>query len=245
MRLAFVLIVLGLWSTVQAETVDSDRISTSISYLSSDTSEKRLELTDPDITQPLEKFGYREESSISAKTLSSKVCDCDVFMYDVSTILLVDNDFDGFYHRFKVIMDADTLFSPGLWVFAELYLSFEGGPWNHYATSGDFYIEGDTSIDEFVVETELVDGYPTGYYDIKIELYDAEYGDWILDYGPHDDASLNAIPLEERDRDDDYVYVSAGSTQFGFLALLVTLGLARAYSLTGKPALRQPRKPSA
>jgi len=75
MRLAFVLLILGLWSTVQAETVKSERISTSISYLSSDKSEKSLGKAETDIAQPLVKFGYREESAVSAKTLSTKTCD--------------------------------------------------------------------------------------------------------------------------------------------------------------------------
>ena len=248
MRLLGLIFLLVLSPLAQAETLSPDRLSTTISYPITAETEQLLETVDPDIMPALKQSGFREEGVISAQSLLVSACACDVSIFDVSTILISDFDHNGFYHRFKLVIDADTAPGLGRWVYAKLYLSFEGGPWNEYATSGDFFIEGDVSSDEFVVETELVDGYPTGYYDIKIELFDAEFGDWLLDYGPYDDNSLSAVPLEDRERDDDdyyYGYVSGGSTQLGFLAGLIFLGLLRAYSLTGKPAFIQPRKPSA
>ena len=95
---------------------------------------------------------------------------------------------------------------------SKLYLSYEGGPWNYYASSDDFHIHGDSELDIYVVETELAEGFPAGYYDIRIELYDAEYGDWLLTYGPYDDDSLSALPLEDSVYDDVY-YSSAYTTE--------------------------------
>jgi hypothetical protein len=56
----------------------------------------------------------------------------------------------------------------------------------------------------FYVETELAEGFPAGYYDVRIELYDADTGEWLLNYGPYDDSSLTALPLEDSMHDDDY-----------------------------------------
>ena len=57
-----------------------------------------------------------------------------------------------------------------------MYLSYEGGPWNEYAETEDFTIFGTSSEDEYVLVSELMSGYPTGSYDILIELFDAYDG---------------------------------------------------------------------
>ena len=69
--------------------------------------------------------------------------------------------------------------------------------------------------------TGLLDGYPVGHYDVLIELYLVGVGAPVAVYGPFDDPSLRALPLEsERDDrfffdddrhfDDDYHYGAAG-----------------------------------
>jgi len=88
-------------------------------------------------------------------------------------------------------------------VYARLYISYQGGPWSWYATSADYRINGDSSLDSFVIETELADGFAPGYYDVRIELYDADDGDFLLSYGPYDDSSLAALPLEDSYQDDE------------------------------------------
>ena len=60
----------------------------------------------------------------------------------------------------------------------------------------------------FVIETELAEGFPAGYYDIRIELYDAESGDWVQSYGPYDDDSLSTLPLEDSVHDEDFQSVA-------------------------------------
>jgi len=49
--------------------------------------------------------------------------------------------------------------------------------------------------------TELVDGYPTGDYDLLIEIYDAYTGDYVASFGPEDSSELSYLPLEDYDRD--------------------------------------------
>lgn len=231
MRLTFIIILFFLLSSLQAETIQDVRASTSVSYLATEKIPADFNSTEANVMPALKKFGYRNESQQPEKTIQTKSCGCGAFVFDATTTLLSDLDNNAHYHRFKVAIDADSSDTHGEWVYAKLYLSLEGGPWNHYATSGDFYIKGQTSLDEFVVETELAEGFPTGYYDIRIELYDANFDDWLDTYGPHDDSSLNAIPLEDAERDDHYDYGysihGGGSVGWLFLASLAVLGFGR------------------
>jgi len=146
----------------------------------------------------LQKEGFRIESgSVSSPLMSSSHEYINDFsIYDVETHLTTDADYDGFYHHFSVTIDADTIYSTA-YVYAKLYLSYEGGPWNYYASSDAFHIYGDSPHDAFVVETELAEGFSAGHYDIRVELYNADYDEWILSYGPYEDYSLSALPLED------------------------------------------------
>jgi hypothetical protein len=206
----------GLAMPLQAEESLSTRTSKSISYtgeveLDEALRKAELDKADADVLDALVKEGFRPESGAVGVQVDiiSYHYGSDITIYDASTTLISDFDDDGFYHRFSVGIDVDTLSSTS-WVYAKLYLSYEGGPWNYYASSDDFHIHGDSELDIYVVETELADGFPPGYYDIRIELYDAEYGDWLLSYGPYDDDSLSALPLEDSVYDD--VYYSSGYT---------------------------------
>ena len=153
------------------------------------------------VVAPRPVAGARVESSLKALYIAGSSASPDFSIYDASTELISDLDEDGFYHRFSIRIDADTWFDSA-WVYARMYLSYEGGPWSWYATSADYRINGDSSLDSFVIETELADGFLPGYYDVRIELYDADYGDFLLSYGPYDDSSLAALPLEDSYEDD-------------------------------------------
>ncbi len=182
----------------------------------------------------LVKEGFRPESTAVAVVVDniSYHYGGDITIYDASTTLISDFDDDGFYHRFSVAIDADTVYSTS-WVYAKLYLSYEGGPWNYYASSDDFHIHGDSELDIHVVETELAEGFPAGYYDILIELYDAEFGELLHSYGPYDDDSLSTLPLEDSVYDDGYystgvttevIVAGHGGISFWLLACLAWWG---------------------
>jgi len=168
--------------------------------------EKANEITSKDVLKNnktvtstiLQKEGFRTESGPVTPALMSTSYDHygNYSIYDVETSLVNDFDHDGFYHYFSVSIDADTIFSTA-YVYAKLYLSYEGGPWNYYASSDAFHIYGDSPHDAFIVETELAEGFPPGIYDIRVELYDADFNEWILSYGPYEDYSLSALPLED------------------------------------------------
>ena len=158
-------------------------------------------------TRTSKSISYTTEVELDEATRKAELDKADTDIFDA----LVTEGFRPESAPAGVYVDVDTLSSTS-WVYAKLYLSYEGGPWNYYASSDDFHIHGDSELDIYVVETELAEGFPAGYYDIRIELYDAEYGDWLLTYGPYDDDSLSALPLEDSVYDDVY-YSSAYTTE--------------------------------
>jgi hypothetical protein len=149
-------------------------------------------------------------------------------IFDAQTIISRDDDGDGFYHRIRLDFDADVASGPA-WVYAKLYLSLEGGPWNLYYTTDVFQISDDLSDDAYTVTTRLLNGYPTGYYDVLIELYDADYDLLVVNYGPYEDDDLAVLPLEDFDRDD--YYDGGGGAMGPVLALLLLLLLGRSHGL--------------
>ena len=204
-------VMLGMLSIpANAETAETTRSSKSISFagsavLDQAAKDSLLKQAETDVMAPLSTQGFRPESGPVALQIETTLAHPagDFTLYDASTVLISDFDHDGFYHRFSVSIDADTIYDTA-YVYAKLYLSYEGGPWNIYATSDNYHIHFDSVADTFIVETELADGFPPGYYDARIELYDADHDSWILSYGPYDDSSLSALPLEDSYHDDGY-----------------------------------------
>ena len=153
--------------------------------------------------------------------------DPNFWFYDADIELFSDFDHDGYYFGIDLLFDADTSYTAAD-VYAVIYLSYEYGPWNEYAETDDFTLFGTASSDDYVVETELVSGYPTGDYDILIELFDAYDGTYLASIGPEDTSELALLPLEDSTRDA----VSGGQTQVvvnsgggGSTGLLFLIGL--------------------
>lgn len=150
----------------------------------------------------------------------------DFWIYDASSEVFYDFDHDGYFHGFAITFDADV--SEGVAdVYAELYLSRNGGPWNRYYTTRVFSIFGSTSEDVYEVVTDLDVGYPPGDYDVLIELYDADSGDFLADLDPFDDPDLAFLPLEDAEYDAPPIhgggYYGGGSSGPIMILLLVLL----------------------
>ena len=151
----------------------------------------------------------------------------DFWFYDVDVALFADADRDGYFWGIDLKFDADTSYGAAD-VFAVLYLSYEGGPWNEYAETEDITLFGTSAFDDYVVETELVSGYPTGEYDILIELYDAYDGSFLASIGPDDTSELSYLPLEDSTRDSSgntQVVVNSGGGSLGWLLLFSLLAV--------------------
>lgn len=124
----------------------------------------------------------------------------DFWFYDVDVQTFNDDDFDGYYYGIDVLFDVDTNYGSAD-VYAVLYLSFDGGPWNEYAVSEDFSVFGTSANDEYVLVSELMSGYPTGSYDLLIELFDVYDGAFLASFGPEDSSEMSYLPLEDFNRD--------------------------------------------
>jgi len=153
----------------------------------------------------------------------------DFWFYEADVILYNDDDNDGFYHGIDLLFDVDTNFAAAD-IYAVLYLSYEGGPWNEYAVTEDYTIFGTSGSDEYVLETELMSGYLTGSYDLLIEVFDAFDSTFLTSFGPVDTSELAYLPLEDYNRDAPVEVVvvhnhhgGGGSLDQWFLSALVLL----------------------
>lgn len=171
--------------------------------------------------------GKRTSGQLKSTPQSLLSPNVDFWFYSADVVLFNDQDRDGYYHGIDLLFDADTYYTVAE-VYAVVYLSFEGGPWNEYGATENFTIFGSSSEDDYVLVSELLEGYPTGSYDILVELFDA-YDDTFLAWiGPEDTSELAFLPLEDANRDaavvPEVIVVNRGGG--GSLGWLLILGLA-------------------
>lgn len=166
------------------------------------------------------------ESGMTKSALANN----DFWFYTADVELFNDHDRDGYYHGIDLYFDADTYYTYAE-VYAVVYLSLEGGPWNEYAVTENFTLWGASSDDDYVIVTELLSGYPSGSYDLLIELFDAWDDSFLAWYGPDDTPELAFLPLEDANRDvadtPDVIVVNNhhGGGSVAWLTILA-LGLA-------------------
>lgn len=158
-------------------------------------------------------------------------------IYSGYSELLTDIDGDGYFRSFSVSFDADVL-SPfaneQALVYADLYLSENGGPWILYFSTDDFVITADSSDDEFEVITQLDSGYIPEHYDVLIDLYEVGYGDVVATYSSDDTNALYALPLESSDYDPEYIEVvhveeHGGSSHWMFISIMLFMLFRRRF----------------
>ncbi|WP_144394871.1 choice-of-anchor H family protein [Pleionea sediminis] len=123
--------------------------------------------------------------------------------YDARAYLLDDIDGDGYYSEFEIEFDADTIYD---WaeVYAQLYIRRGAGDWVLYHTTRVFDIYGTDGGDDYSVATVLNFDYPTGDYDILIDLYEVGFSDIVATWSSYEDADLYALPLEDRNHESAY-----------------------------------------
>ncbi len=135
----------------------------------------------------------------------------DFSIFDASITLLSDNDDDGYYHSFSLQFDADVV-SGEAEVYAELWVRDASGDWQLDYTTEDFLIEGNSTLDTFILETQWESGYSPDYYDFRVELYDAFTYD-LLATSSHLDQYLFEVPLEDITFDAHPTAGGSGSVQ--------------------------------
>ncbi len=122
------------------------------------------------------------------------------YIADAYVNYIHDTDGDGYYHHFSVTFDPD-ISNGSATVYAQMYISYQGGPWRYYYTTKTHDIFGLSSADEITVETIFSSGYLPGEYDIRIDLFEVGVDLPVASYGPFDDADLNYVLLEDETHD--------------------------------------------
>jgi hypothetical protein len=213
----------------------TDRVSSSTSYLRSDSENpgawiQRRSVAEALLTGPRSSAiqGRRDSNKTAPPSaLIAQAVNDDFWIYDAWVELSYDQDRDGYFTDFRLTFDADTYYSVAD-VFAVVYLSYQGGPWNEIAYTNPYTLYSNSPDDQYVIETTLATGYPTGDYDLLIEIYDAYTGYLVADLGP-EWADLSYLPLEDQYLDTPYqapVYVSHGGGGSADWLLLAALALA-------------------
>jgi hypothetical protein len=173
-------------------------------------------------------------------------------IYSADVQLLSDLDFDGYHHALNVNFDIDVS-NEGATVYVKLFLSRDGGPWSHYSTTDLFSIFSDDTGDEYEVETELLEGYPPGYYDILVEVYSLNHVDMVasqrLDhYYLGRDVMLEDLSWDEREvfteeYTEEFTEVTvthggAGSVSLFWLILVLLVAIAGRVAVALTPKRR-------
>ena len=164
----------------------------------------------------------QKAASISKLRPQNQNLNIDFTIYDAWVTYLTDLDFDGYYSRFSVEFDADSVFTQAD-VYARLYLS-RGDVFEEYHTTGVFTIFGDSSDDSLVVDSELLSGFPTGDYEMLIELYDAFDDSLVATIDGVSDADLSFLALESQNYETQepvIIVTEEGGGSFGYLMLLL------------------------
>ena len=120
----------------------------------------------------------------------------EAWIYDADVELFDDYDGDGYYTFMRVSFDADSIYAEH-WVYARLFVTLDGTTWDEYHITDDFLVEGTSAFDSYEVETELLSGFQPGLYDVLIELYDADLGHYLGEFGPVQSSAFSLLPLED------------------------------------------------
>ena len=187
----------GRVSELQEAPLDPQRISkytgargavASVTQKSSQTQNKTHKLRGATKTAALK--SVRPSATLSARA-------SDFWFFDAGSTLLGDRDDDGFHHEFRVRFDADVISGSAI-VYARLYLRRAGDrDWLLYHETDDFQIFEDDGDDDYFVITSLDDGWPTGDYDVLIDLYESGFSGIVATIDPQDSGALALLPLEE------------------------------------------------
>jgi hypothetical protein len=160
----------------------------------------------------------------------AKLSNQEFWIFDAWVEFFRDDDSDGYFNHFSVELDADTEYSSAE-VYARLYLGIDE-VFKEYHTTSDFNIFSDNTNDSFVVESELLNGFPPGEYEVLIELYDAYNDELVAVFDGNNDADLYLLSLESKEYETPRIIVvreHGGSVSLWGLLLLPLLLITREY----------------
>ncbi|WP_218312656.1 choice-of-anchor H family protein [Alteromonas antoniana] len=154
---------------------------------------------------------------------SQSLNDTEFWIYDSWVTVQNDYDYDGYYTTLNVEFDADTVFSQ-VPVYAVIYLG-KNEVFDSIHVTSVFNIYGDDSNDAFIIESDLVSGFPPYDYEILIELYDADHDVLVAASDGYWDADLAYVSLESENYDVVEETVVVVEEHGGALFIPALLGL--------------------
>ena len=163
----------------------------------------------------------------------------DSWVYEATTDIFADRDADGYFRYLRVRFDVDSDLHLVVGLRRDLLERRRQLRGSTCTRRKDFEVFGSDPDDDYEVETELVSGYSTGLYDVLIELYDADTGELLDEYGPNESSEFSVLPLEDSGRDGVVVADSPDDDHDGGGGAISWLGLA---GLLGALALRRRRR---
>lgn len=132
--------------------------------------------------------------------------------YSAESTLNQDLDGDLYYSDFSLTFDADYDAGSAN-VYAVIYYSRNNSDWTELSETEVFTIYLDDASDQYTLSTTLNYGFPTGDYDILIDLYEDGVSGIVATISSEDVDSLYALPLEDREHE-----VVTNSSQISFVA---------------------------
>lgn len=145
----------------------------------------------------------------------------EFWVYDAWITLRNDLDYDGYSYRFSVEIDADTIYTEAD-VYARLYLA-KDDVFKEYHTTSVFRIFGESSEDSLIIDSELLQGFPSHDYELLIELYDAYSDELVAILDGNNDPDLYLIPLESKDYEytEPVVVINEYGGSMGLFSLIL------------------------
>lgn len=127
----------------------------------------------------------------------------DVWLAEINTNLYQDVDRDGYYQNFELTFDLDTRFSRQD-VFVEVWI--EGSTFNQQRifTSNVITLSGDSSLDSQQINIQLIDDYPTDYYQLELVIIDAHSRSVIFTIDQYHSNQLQNLALESQRYDQHH-----------------------------------------
>lgn len=236
MKKALLICLLFIPLSLQAATqlVDTPKRSRSVDH---------IDLKQTDLGQQLETAEPNAQSApwvskdTSTRALQSLAHSGMYWLTVYDSEIFEDQDQDGYYRGFTLSFEPEVMTGHDH-VYADIYLSYEGGTWHYLTSSQTHFLSSSSGANTISITSELDYGYPTGYYDVLIELRDASTDRLLVSAGPDTEGALGYLPLEDGDHDADHYhygigvdYYAYGSGSLGLTTLLLSsgmLGLRRA-----------------
>lgn len=201
--------------------------------------DKKVNTREFQFKEAVETVSAQTKDSVSAKkkaleSVTSKsresiqaLNETEFWIYDSWVTLQHDYDYDGYYTTLNVEFDADTVFSQ-VPVYAVVYLG-KNDVFDSIHVTSVFNIYGDDSNDAFIIESDLLSGFPPYDYEILIEIYDADHDVLVAATDGYWDADLAYVSLESENYDvpeETVVVVEEHGGALFIPALLALFGVA-------------------